>query len=175
MELNKYEVIDNFLDKDYYNNLKTFLYGTNVNWFIREQDTENSKNKNGYFSFCWYNDWRINHPLFYEHTEFMLKKLNCFIPIQVRANLTFRDVDTNESGWHTDYNISASTTAILYFTKSNAKTVLNINNKPIEIHNIENRLLKFNTTTKHKIVYQTDVHKRIVMNLNYIEQENGNN
>jgi hypothetical protein len=50
---------------------------------------------------------------------------------------------------------------------------LKINDKIISIDSKENRLLKFKSTIMHKLIYHTDVHKRIVINFNYIT-ENGN-
>jgi hypothetical protein len=172
VELNQYEVIDNFLEKEHFNLLKNFLLNEGTPWYFRKNDTKNSKNKNGYFNFTWYNNCKPCFPTLKEHLAPIFNKLDVFVPIQVRANMTFRDSDTIESAWHIDYDISASTTAILYFTTCNAKTLLQIDNKEIKIDNFENRLLRFNTTINHKIIYQTDVYRRIIMNLNYIPNEN---
>jgi hypothetical protein len=112
---------------------------------------------------------RPDHPLFDKHILPILNQLNAFIPVQVRANLVHRDVDTKESDWHNDYYKDEVKTAILYFTTCNAKTLLNIDEKEIvPIDSIENRIVIFPSKTKHKVIYQTDVHKRIVINFNFI-------
>lgn len=171
MELNQYEVIDNFLEKEHYNFLKNFFLNEETPWFFRKTDTENTKNKNGYFCFNFYNNPKPSFWPLSDHLGPLFDKLNVFVPISIRANMSFRDIDTIESGWHVDYDTVISTTAILYFNSCNAKTVLKINDEEIKVDNVENRLLRFNSKIKHKIIYQTDIHKRIIMNLNYIPNQ----
>ena len=163
-----YKIIDNFLDKDFYKNLKYFLYSESIPWYFKSIDSpNNTKNKNGFFSFCWYNNNRPHHIKYDEQIIPILEKLNYKSTIQVRANLVCRDKDTIETNFHKDYEYENSKTAILYFTTCNAKTVLNIDNKEINIDSIENRMLIFNSNINHKVIYQTDVYKRIVINFNY--------
>jgi len=163
-----YKIINNFLDKDMYKNIKYFLHSEDTPWYFKSVDSpHNTKNKNGFFSFCWYNNNRPHHVKYDEHIVPILEKLNYKSTIQVRANLIFRDKDTVETNYHKDYEHNNSKTAILYFTTCNAKTILNIDNEEIKVDSIENRMLIFNTNIKHKVVYQTDLHKRIVINFNY--------
>ena len=167
----KYKIIDNFLDKEEYKNFKNFLNSETIPWFFKSSEVGNNidkKNKNGFFSFCAYNNGRPDHAGFFNLNLNILEKLKTFVPIQIRANCTFRDKDSIESDWHIDSNVGFGVTAILYLTTCNAKTVLNINNKKVYVDSLENRLLKFNSTIKHKLIYHTDVFKRIVVNYNYI-------
>ena len=97
----------------------------------------------------------------------MLTKLEVDACIQVRANLVVRDKDTIECGWHTDGSNPAATTGILYLTNCNAKTVLSTKEGEVFVDSIENRMLLFPQTTRHKVIYQTDVHKRYIVNFNY--------
>ena len=174
MELKKYELIDNFLDQNQYIQIKSFLEHESVPWFFRKDDTgiPTETSKNGFFSFCAYNNWMPDNPNFYNLTLPILAKLNCFVPIQIRANLCLRDKDSIECSWHKDHTCVVGTTAILFFNTCNAKTLLKIDDKILSIDSIENRLLKFNSSIIHKLVYHTDIHKRIVINFNYIT-ENG--
>ena len=84
---------------------------------------------------------------------------------QVRVNLTFRDKDCVESGFHTDKD--KGKTAILYLTTCNGKTVFKKNNEEISLDNIDNRIVIFDSNIQHKAIYQTDVHRRILINFNY--------
>jgi len=174
MEL-KYELIDNFLDKNQYIQIKSFLEQENTPWFFRKDDTgiPTETSKNGFFSFCAYNHWMPDNLNFYNLILPILAKLNCFVPIQIRANLCLRDKDSIECSWHKDHTCVVGTTAILFFNTCNAKTLLKIDDKILSIDSIENRLLKFNSSIIHKLVYHTDIHRRIVINFNYIT-ENGN-
>ena len=133
--------------------------------------SKQAKNKNGYFSFCYYNNHRPDHPLYYQHIEPILKKLNVLSLVQVRANLVLKSEDTIECGYHIDYNSNKTTTGILFLTGCNAKTVLKIDKDEILIDNKENRMLLFNTSILHKVIYQTDVERRYIINFNFLEED----
>jgi len=171
-----YKIIDNFLKKEFYNQLSKILKSEKVPWYFKFEDTTHySNNKNGFFSHCFYNYDKPDSDLYIPFILPILEKLNYISCVQVRANLCLRDKDAIESGYHMDYNNSNVTTAILYLTTCDAKTVLNINNEEIFIDSIENRLLIFNAKTLHKAIYQKDTHKRYVINFNYIEGEKDGN
>jgi len=166
-----YKIIDNFLDKKHYEILKGFIQSDAIPWYLKLTDTtKDQKTKsNGFFGFCYYNHNRPDHPLFDEHIGPILHKLKSVSCIQARVNLVLRDKDTIESEYHTDVKSKNSMTAILYFTTCNAKTILKVKNKKIDIDSVENRILIFNSDVIHKVKYQTDVHKRYVLNLNYVK------
>lgn len=174
-----YKIIDNFLSEEFYNYLSKDLKGEDIPWFFRYEDTSKksilNKTNNGFFSFCYYNNLRPDHPLFDKHIVPILKKLNVISCLQVRANLTVRDKDHLESGFHTDCVEEKSPcieTAILYLTTCNAKTVLKIGEKKVFIDSLENRLLLFDNSIQHKVIYQNDCHKRYVINFNFIRNKN---
>ncbi len=171
-----YQIIDNFLKKNFYEDLSHQLKSENIPWFFKKEDTlgiaSNNKNNNGFFSFCYYNDFKPDHVLFENHIVPILKQLDIVSCIQVRANLTFRDIDHLESKYHNDNTSSNVTTGIFYLTTCNAKTVLKINNKELLVDSVENRLLLFNSQIKHKVIYQNDCHKRYVINFNFIKKNN---
>jgi len=165
--MQRYQIIDNFLPKEYYNELSSFIKSNlNIPWFYVGQDTKNSKNKNGYFTFSFYDHFKPDHQAFLL-LEKLIKKLECKSLIEFRANLTFRDIDCVESSYHTDFAYDGSKTAILYFTTCNAKTVLKINENEIFCKSEENRLLIFDSNVYHKVIYHNDVHKRYILNMNY--------
>ena len=172
-----YKVIDNFLEKDLYHRIANEIKGESIPWYFRKTDVRVknknavTKNKNGYFNFCYYNDYKPDHPLFYPHITPILKTLNCTACIHIRSNLYFRDKDCIESKYHTDFPIDNSTTAIFFLTSCNAKTILKIKNKKVPVNSVENRMLIFKTTIPHKVLYQTDVHKRYIINFNYFENK----
>ena len=165
----KYKIIDNFLEKNVYDHFSNFLKSEEVPWYLRHIDSSygETKNKNGFFSFCFYNNFEPDHDAFYTYIQPFIKKLKARSLIQIRANLTCRDIDNNESSYHVDYNYNNSMTGIYFLTSCNAKTILKINKKEIVVDNIENRMLLFPTNILHKVVYQTDIHKRYVVNFNF--------
>ena len=163
------QIIDNFLEPELYENISNFLKSHNTNWWFQKDYTDASltKNKNGFFEFLFYNYRRPLSPKFNDLIEPVLTKLEVDACIQVRANLVVRDKDTIECGWHTDGGNPAATTGILYLTNCNAKTVLSTKEGEVFVDSIENRMLLFPQTTRHKVIYQTDVHKRYIVNFNY--------
>ena len=172
-----FKIIDNFIDENLYKNLSDTIKSENIPWFFRKEDTSNfSNSKNGFFSFCFYNNHKPDHDLFEPLILPILKKLNFLTCIQVRANLCFRDVDAKESAYHLDYDHPNVTTGILYLTNCNGKTILKVDNKEVSVDSVENRFVIFPAQTQHKLIYHTDVHKRYVINFNFIGDKNyGNN
>ncbi len=167
-----YKIIDNFLDKESYELLSNTIKSDTVPWYFRAKDTTgHTLNKTGFFSFCFYNHYKPDHEAF-DLILPILEKLNFISCIQVRANLTFRDIDAKESAYHFDYDHPDVTTGILFLTNCNSKTILEINEKEHSVDSIENRMLLFPAQTRHKLIYHTDVHKRYVINFNFIGDKN---
>ena len=167
--MKKHKIIDNFLKKETYDYFSSFLKSEVVPWYYHPIDSTmgKTKNKNGFFSFCFYNNYKPDDKSFYEFMPHFIKGLNAKALIQIRANLNFRDKDTIESAFHIDNFCDTSTTGIFYMTTCNAKTVLKYPKNNIFIESVENRMLLFPTKIKHKAIYQTDVHKRYVINFNF--------
>tara|TARA_Y100000114_G_scaffold36483_1_gene32012 strand:+ start:82 stop:594 length:513 start_codon:yes stop_codon:yes gene_type:complete len=165
------KIIDNFLPEELHKKIKNFLYGPDCPWFYREIDVAGgTKNKNGFYSFCYYNAKKPDHPAYYDHIEPIWELMNLGgnfkIGItQVRANLTFRDIDTNESGFHTDKD--KGTSSILILASCNAKTVFVKDAEELKVDSVDNRLVTFDSNIMHKVIYQTDVWRRVVININY--------
>ena len=167
-EQSKYEVIDNFLDKEYFDTIKNTLASDDMNWFYRDNLTLDDENGMCYFTHNFFLKNTIYSPYF-NLLEPLLGKLEISALIEVRANMTISKADTYESSWHVDNPYTNSKTVILYLTTCNAKTMLNVENEIIEIDSVENRILIFNTNISHKMISATDTKRRIIINLNYIQ------
>lgn len=99
----------------------------------------------------------------------LLNKLNYVSLVQVRANLTLKTNKPAESSWHMDYNYSNGKTAIFYLNTCNGFTILD-KDKQIKINSIENRIVVFDNNTHHKSFLQTDTNRRIILNINYFDE-----
>ena len=162
------KIIDNFLEDNLFQEIQKDLQSENMPWFFKTEDVPGNRlNKNGFFNHCYYVNSKINSVLFEKHITPFLNKLNIRKIIEVRANLTFRDKESIQSGYHIDNENIKSKTAIYFFTKCNSKTVLRLDNELRQIESVPNRILVFNTPIYHKVIYPTDVHKRFVFNFNY--------
>jgi len=164
-----YRVIDNFLEKEDFYKFQEEIFNTNtIPWFYRSSQIEESTedlNDIGYFTLSFFkhisNDFtNLNYYLFK-----IYEKLNCKALIQTRANLTLINNNNKKMYFHTDYKFKCNT-AIFYMNTNNGATILDRNEK-IKIDSVENRMLMFDSQIEHCALIQSDVKRRIVININY--------
>ena len=168
-----YKVIDNFLNNQFYEKLCYDLKGENHPWYYTKIDVDLKKSmNNGLFTYSYYGNHKPLWDNFDEHIRPITESLDVDALMLVRANLVLRDVDTIETPYHIDNNSNYATTAILFLTTCNAKTVLKVKDKEVPVDSVENRLLLFDSKIKHKVIYHTDVWKRFVINFNFIRNKN---
>jgi len=166
-------VIDNFLEDKHFKKIQEHFLSSTIPWYWLPQDVpledeQENLSKNGFFNHCIFNHWQFLAP-YSKEIGLLLTKLNIVAPIQIRANLNLRDVDSISSKWHIDYpDIPNNKTAIFYLNNNNGKTIVDDNGKHTEVDSKENRMLIFDGDIKHKAKYQTDVHKRYLLNINYV-------
>jgi hypothetical protein len=158
-----YKIINNFLDKEVFNNLKNTLFSNKINWFFLPSMTNNKDHY--FFNHCFYNHYMPQSIFFEEFIIPILKKLNVVAISEIRANLMLKKDNHYQSSFHVDRPFECKT-AILYVNTCNGYTLLH-EDKKIKINSEENKLLIFGSQTKHAGVSQTDVDRRIVINFNY--------
>jgi len=156
-------VIKNFLPKDQFKQIKDIILNDDFPWRIRNSMTDTDKNI--YFTYGFFNNYKINSELYIPHIIPILEKLNVIAPIQVRANLILNKI-FKKSGWHIDYKYD-STTAILYLTTCNGGTEFKINNEIKFIQAEENKIVIFPAKTQHRGCTSTDAERRYIINFNY--------
>jgi hypothetical protein len=165
-----YKVIDNFLDKVFFEDFKKKIFLDECPWYWRNNTTSYHKDDPFYFTHSFYNNSQITSPLFNEYIVTILDKLDCFIPIQIRANLYTNQNKKVNSSFHIDYTLKQGKTAILYMNTCESETVL-FKNKKIKIKSKENRILIFDSLIEHSVIINTDVPRRIIINFNYFENK----
>jgi len=163
-----YRVIDNFLEKeDFYKFQEEIFNIHTVPWFYRGSQTHESiedLNDIGYFTLSFFNHLPSDFTNFNYYLFKIYEKLDCKALIQVRANLA--TISNNKKMYfHTDYDFKCNT-AIFYMNTNNGATILDRNEK-IKIDSVENRMLIFDSQIEHCALTQSDVKRRIVLNLNY--------
>lgn len=161
-----YKVIDNFLDKQSFIKIKHLLEHDEFNWFYRKYMVE--EKDPFYFSHAFFNKSQKQCPNF-NMIQLLLNRLDYASLVQVRSNLTLKTDKYTESSWHKDYNYSNCKTAIFYLHTCNGCTILD-KEKQIKIDSIENRILIFDTDIYHKSILQTDINRRIIININYFDE-----
>lgn len=166
--MNRYKVIDNFLDKKFYDDLKNILYSPDIPWYFRDSYTGHpDANESHYFTHNFYNSNQPYSPMYESWIVPILKKLKSVAPIQIRANLLFDIGRPTASAFHVDETVNCKT-AILYFATCDAPTILDPIKK-IQIDAIENRIVIFDSNVMHSGTVNK-IDKRIVLNMNYFDQ-----
>ena len=158
----KYELKKNFLDKELFDPFKKVIFSDLFPWFWRDHQYNSDE---GFFGHDFY--WR-HKPCspFYEHYIVpIIIKLKCNMVSGVRVNCLVKDKNKHFSNFHCD-RVFDCTTAIFYMNTNNGYTLLGEKEK-IKIESEENKIVIFNSQTKHCAVSQTDTDRRIVINFNY--------
>jgi|LakMenEpi03Aug12_release.lakeMendotaPanAssembly.Ray.scaffolds.fasta_scaffold735350_1 hypothetical protein len=158
------KVIDNFLDKTYFNNLKNTLSGLDFEWYISNV-LNDVKTPFKDFQFI-HNFYKNNFPTKnYPLIDPLIEKIKPFSLVKSKANLLVRTHKIIEHGFHTDFNkIKNLTTGILYINTCNGYTKFEDGSI---VKSVENRFVYFNSNIKHTGSSCTDEKFRIVLNLNY--------
>ena len=165
----KYEIIDNFLDKNLFKKFKKELFSdSKTPWFYREsQDRLRKEKSNPWFSLGFFNKGSRDYPNLDKYLFIIYKKLNCKDLIESRANLCLKSNIQYEPFFHVDFEYPNVKTCIFYMNNTDGGTWLNINNKKILIKCVENRALIFDCKIKHAAQQHTNTSRRIVININY--------
>jgi len=164
-----YEIKNNFLEKNFFYNLKKFIINSDFNWFQKHKMVYEDKIDDlGYFTHSFYNDNNITSPFYNTLILPILFQLKAVSVIQVRANLLPSSffLQRRNTAYHTDYNTN-SKTAILYLNTCDGGTELKLDNDEIFVNSVENRMLIFNTKILHRSVKANNAHFRYFINFNY--------
>ena len=160
-------IYKNFLDSEKFKGIQNVLFGE-FPWFYRDKLIDEPLDKEGYyFTHSFVKNNKINSD-YYRIVVPIIEKLKIKNIYEIRANLYIKRPTKYFSGFHIDNDYKVNT-GILYMNKSNGSTVFkNKKNKVYkEVFPEENKLIVFNSGIYHAVYNQTDVKRRIVINLNY--------
>ena len=178
----KYEVIDNFLDEEYFNRLVDLFtktvpgftgYGL-MPWYFfsnvlhpEEHEKLVAQNKLFYeFNSVLYDQRSPTSP-YYENMIPLLDKLDARCLIRIKANLYPNTEILHEHSMHTDYPFFHSG-AVLSLNTCDGYTKLEDGTK---INSVANRILLFDPSEKHCSTTTTNVPARFNININYIQEQ----
>ena len=100
--------------------------------------------------------------------EPLIKTLNPYILLRVKANLRPRTHEPIQSEWHTDLeaiDYSGYKTAVYYLNTNNGYTLFEDGTK---VNSVGNRVVMFDGNKEHCGISCTDQQTRVVLNLNYL-------
>ena len=162
------KVIDNFLPEDEFKKIQDILTGFYFPWFYNDYvNNEEDDEKNFQFVHLFYNKFRTSD--FLSVLAPLIEKLNMHSIARIKANLLVGTKTKQVFGFHTDFPWNYKwNTAIFYINTNNGKTLFKHNK---QISSRENRVAIFDGRLKHTGTTCTDAKNRIVINLNYFNNE----
>ena len=176
------KIIDNFLDKEVFKKLQSFLLGDECSWFYNKKKVKNpypTSPIKGYeadnvhqFSHTFLRQQYMNWSTAAVHLSKFLDKINPRVWIRVKGNLSSINSKPLVGGWHYDIATNGvawtdTTTSIFYVNTNNGYTIFE-NGKKVSC--LENRLAIFPNSMMHTGVSQTDTKVKVTLNLNYLNE-----
>jgi|TARA_R110000824_G_scaffold122028_2_gene278675 hypothetical protein len=162
---NSMEVINNFLSKKDYIDLKNLFFSNYFPWFFHERSCAFDPNSQFQFIHGFYGENKVNSK-FFENLKPFISKLNPLSLYKVKANLNTKTEKTIETGRHTDINDQRFTSAVFFLNECDG--YCRIDDK--KYFSEDNKLIKFKSNIVHGGSTPSNVDRRIVLNVVYIEQ-----
>ena len=154
------KIIDNFLDKEYFNLLNNQFLSSEFPWYFQKEKV--FENDGDYqHTHLFFDNNKINSNYF-NIIEPFLSRLNIKSLVRIKLNLTFKESVFKKFNLHTDVNFDCNT-AVFYLNTNNGKTIF----EDEEVDSVENRIVKFSSSLKHSGTSTTNAPYRMVLNLNY--------
>ena len=188
---NNIEIVDNFLDQEYFDSLVSFFTGgpqggEGLQWHLQRNIEGNYKNpadspKLSLMVHLFYTNflvnsqagkkiWGVGQPCssHFETIIPILEKLNMKSMIRVKANLYPYSGETlYEHEMHTDYDFPHHA-ALLSLNTCDGYTKLKDGTK---INNVANRIMFFDPGEEHCTTTTTNDFARFTLNINYIQEQ----
>ena len=167
----EYEVIDNFLDEEYFDKLVTLITDKEktanmvMPWYFQSRiaDINIKTVDNLFYMIHMFYDGNVPMSSLYPELIPLLKKLSIGSLMRVKANLYPNTEILHEHPMHTDLSFSHSG-AILSLNTCDGYTKLKDGTK---IDSVANRVLLFDASEEHCSTTTTNVSARININMNF--------
>ena len=161
------KTIKNFLDKDFFEEVKKLIIESDFAWFKRKSMVTGTTNNLGYFCHSFYYNSMVICNTYFKYILPILNKLNSKAVVEVRANL-FPSVFFNKSDFHTDNNFKCKT-AILYLNTCDGGTEFKINDNITFVKAEENKIIVFDSNVAHRAITSKNANFRYIINFNYYD------
>ena len=175
----KYEVIDNFLDEDYFDSLVKIFTNEHITheptsmlpWFFQpnvahDKDHEKWKEENSFYMTHQFYDQNTPLSPFYDNLIPLLEVLGAKHLIRIKGNLFPNTKKIQEHSMHVDYDFRHSG-AVLSINTCDGYTKLKDGTK---VDSVKNRILLFDPSEEHCSTTTTNVSARFNINMNYIDE-----
>ena len=166
--MQNHEVIDNYLDQEYFYFLKKVIFSSNFDWYLGYEGEVKKGDQHFQGKLMHHNFYLLHRPRGYlsinpDFLNPILSKLNPKALIRIKANLYFKTNNVEDFRMHKDYDFPHKG-AILSLNTNNGYTILNDGTK---IESVENRMILFDSSINHAGSSCSDADARINININY--------
>jgi phage anti-repressor protein len=171
------QVIDNFLDQESFLELREEIFSNEFPWYFSDVKT--------YEEYNWEEDELYNcqhvHTFFAVRTRGRSKWYSLLIPIlkrlkardiiRIKVNSTPKTERVIKHNFHVDiddakeFGYPSSTTTVYYLNTNNGYTEFETGER---VNSVENRMVIFDSTMRHRSTTCTNQRRRVVLNFNYI-------
>ena len=162
MNKQTYSVIDNYLDKADFFQLRGLLEGNDFPWFFQHNVASMEDNTDVFFSHVFYND-HIPNSQFFTCLNPLLKKLQINALIRAKANLYTKKDSLIEHKLHKDFDFKHK--AVVFCINTNDGFTRLPNGECVP--SIANRIILFDGSELHSSTNCTNADTRINININY--------
>ena len=167
------EVIDNFLDQDYFNFLKGKLL-SDQHWTVLDcsvgyEEDEGNHNYNAMMVKVLHGPEGCKIPELLPVMRNLWDDLGAFSIARMKLNLTFASPGNYEFGWHEDYkDLEGWRSAVLYLHDTDGGLrILRENGDVLDLEAKANRLITFPVNRPHTGLTHTNAKLRAVLNVVY--------
>lgn len=163
----RYEIIDNFLDKEKFNDLKSKTIDSESFPLYYKQYVSREENKDGsYFTHCFLDNGNVNSSMFDYIFYLMSEKIHFEKIYRVQLNLYPKTFLKKKHAFHVDFEFPHKA-CLLYLNTNNGKTILKNFPFDISVSSISNRALFFDSSLQHRSTTCTDKEFRSNIIFNY--------
>ena len=156
------KLIDNFLEKNLFSQIKNILTNDNFSWYYKSVVGHSEDRSDFFFCHLLFENEQQTSPYFSNILMPILGKLNFNYLIRAKINLYTKKEKEIKTAFHTDF--SKKHKVALYSVNTNNGYTLFKNKE--KVYSKENQLILFNGELEHCSVAQTDENIRINININ---------
>tara|TARA_R110002020_G_scaffold10067_4_gene39099 strand:+ start:1458 stop:1937 length:480 start_codon:yes stop_codon:yes gene_type:complete len=156
------KVIDNFLDDEYFKEIKDLLLSFDFPWYFNDFISDKNDPKDYYyFIHMFYQANRENSNYYYIWNKF-LQKIDCKAIMRIKGNMYMNSSKKRKHKSHTDFDFPHKG-CLLYLNDNNGETFFGKETVQAKA----NRVVFFDPHKPHSSSCCTDQKRRLTVNFNY--------
>ena len=157
------QIVENFLNDQDFKNIKHNLLNIDLPWYFNEKClSDETKDQHYQFSHIFFNNHQKEQ--FYQLIQPLVDKINPAAIHRIKANCNPKTEKIIETGMHEDTFDNRFTSSVFFINDNNGYCRIGDQ----KIYSKENRLVTFNSTTRHTGSTCTNTIRRVLINLVYI-------